>query len=45
MMISGGRTRRSRMTTNVAFGGGKVLRYGLIVNWKRGRENIGLPII
>lgn len=45
MMISGGRTRRSRMTTNFAFGGGEVLRYGLILNCKGGRENIGLPII
>lgn len=26
--------RRCRMTTNVAFGGGEVLRYGIIINWK-----------
>lgn len=25
--------RRSRMTTNVSFGGGEVLRYGIIINW------------
>lgn len=30
--------RRCRMTTNVAFGGGEVLRYGIIINWKGERK-------